>query len=57
MDTNILPSDDEPRSPATIKKPYEKPGFRYEQVFVTSALACGKVSGQSFTCNNTPKVS
>ncbi|HEV2398387.1 MAG TPA: hypothetical protein VGS27_15700 [Candidatus Sulfotelmatobacter sp.] len=26
------------------KKPYEKPSFRYEQVFVTTALSCGKTS-------------
>lgn len=26
------------------KKPYQKPGFRYEKVFETMALACGKVS-------------
>ena len=26
------------------KKPYEKPEFRYERVFETMALACGKVS-------------
>lgn len=34
---------DEPR-PAAIdkKKSYEKPGFRHEEVFVTSALSCGK---------------
>ena len=25
------------------KKPYEKPSFRYEQVFVTTALSCGKI--------------
>jgi hypothetical protein len=35
-------SNDEPRLAAVEKKPYEKPGFRYEQVFVTSALTCGK---------------
>jgi hypothetical protein len=35
-------SSDEPRLAAVEKKPYEKPGFRYEQVFVTSALTCGK---------------
>jgi hypothetical protein len=38
-------SSDEPRPAATEKKPYEKPGFRYEQVFVTSALNCTKASG------------
>jgi len=26
------------------KKPYHKPSFRYEQVFETMALACGKVN-------------
>jgi hypothetical protein len=35
-------SSGEPRPAAIEKKPYEKPGFRYEQVFVTSALSCGK---------------
>jgi len=25
------------------KKPYEKPGFRYERVFETQALSCGKI--------------
>lgn len=57
MDTNNFSPESEPRTPATRKKPYEKPAFRYEQVFVTSALSCGKVSGQSLTCNSTPKVS
>jgi len=29
------------------KKPYEKPSFRYEKVFVTTALSCGKTSTQA----------
>jgi len=41
MATNDL-SRDEPRPAAIEKKTYERPGFRYEQVFVTSALTCGK---------------
>jgi len=57
MAMNDRSSNDELRSPATNKKPYEKPAFRYEQVFVTSALSCGKQAGQSQTCNATPKVS
>jgi len=32
------------------KKPYEKPSFRYEQVFVTTALSCGKVSNVNTNC-------
>jgi hypothetical protein len=31
------------------KKPYEKPSFRFEQVFVTTALTCGK-SGTEQQC-------
>ncbi len=50
-------SSEEP-CPATIgKKPYEKPDFRYEQVFVTSALSCGKVNSTQLNCIGQTKVS
>jgi hypothetical protein len=39
------------------KKPYEKPAFRFEQVFVTSALNCGKVESTEFLCRHNRKVS
>jgi hypothetical protein len=29
-----------------VKKPYEKPSFRFEKVFETSALSCGKTPNQ-----------
>jgi len=44
-------------SKESSKKPYEKPAFRYEQVFVTTALACGKIGASSMSCSNNPKVS
>jgi hypothetical protein len=49
---------DEQQPPAISKKPYDKPSFRYERVFVTSALTCSKAGGES-TCKilNVPKVS
>ncbi|MGA8216426.1 MAG: hypothetical protein WB799_22760 [Candidatus Sulfotelmatobacter sp.] len=51
-------SADEPRFAANEKKPYEKPGFRYEQVFVTSALSCGKQTNSTIgQCGMNPKVS
>ena len=50
-------SSEEPRPGAIEKKPYEKPGFRYEQVFVTSALSCGKISSTSASCVGAMKVS
>jgi len=33
------------------RKPYEKPSFRFEQVFETMALQCGKINGTSSACN------
>jgi len=49
-------SGDELRPAAIEKKPYEKPGFRYEQVFVTSALSCGKIASEG-ACSLNSKVS
>jgi len=44
MATNDF-SSETPKTPTT-KKPYEKPAFRHEQVFVTTALSCGKIATQ-----------
>ncbi len=33
------------------RKPYQKPAFRYERVFETMALACGKANPQSLQCS------
>ena len=40
----------EPTQAATPRKPYEKPPFRHEQVFVTTALSCGKISSTQSSC-------
>ncbi|HTT19159.1 MAG TPA: hypothetical protein VMG82_09450 [Candidatus Sulfotelmatobacter sp.] len=48
METNHLP---ELTPTTTAKKPYEKPTFRHEQVFVTTALSCGKLATQG-TCQH-----
>ena len=42
------PKDEKPE--AVAKKPYRKPAFRYEQVFETMALACGKVNATQAQC-------
>jgi hypothetical protein len=39
------------------KEPYEKPAFRYEKVFVTTALSCGKIDPTTGACHMNPKVS
>lgn len=35
---------------AQTKKPYTKPTFRYERVFETMALACGKIHPTQAQC-------
>ena len=50
-------SSEESRPAAIEKKPYEKPTFRYEQVFVTSALSCGKIIPSQSGCSQNTKVS
>jgi hypothetical protein len=52
-----LGSINQTRARANRKLPYEKPAYRYEKVFVTTALSCGKISGGTGACNMTPKVS
>jgi hypothetical protein len=33
-----------------VKRPYQEPAFRYERVFETMALSCGKVNATEFQC-------
>jgi hypothetical protein len=55
MTMNDLPHDN-PRTPDT-RRPYEKPSFRYEKVFVTTALACSKIGSSSLGCVGSQKAS
>jgi hypothetical protein len=55
MTMNDLSSDNS-RTPVT-RQPYEKPSFRYEKVFVTSALSCGKISATQSSCMGAQKAS
>jgi hypothetical protein len=50
-------SSEEPLTAANQKKPYEKPAFLHEQVFVTTALSCGKIDPTQAACHMNPKVS
>jgi len=40
-----------------VRKPYRKPAFRFERVFETSALSCGKVSQAQQQCKTSRKAS
>jgi hypothetical protein len=46
-----------PESPPAAKKKYEKPSFRFERVFETMALTCGKVGAVQFQCRFNRKTS
>ena len=39
------------------RKPYTKPAFRFERVFETQALSCGKVNPLQATCHASRKTS
>ncbi len=39
------------------KKPYQKPAFRFEKVFETMALSCGKMNINLSTCKFNRKAS
>ncbi len=41
---------------APVKQPYVKPEFRFEKVFVTTALSCGK-TGSMFQCKTAASAS
>jgi len=46
-----------PEAQPTVKKPYHKPEFRFERVFETRALACGKVVATQEQCIHNRKSS
>jgi hypothetical protein len=39
------------------RKPYQKPAFRFERVFETQALSCGKIFSHGTSCKLNPKTS
>jgi hypothetical protein len=47
----------QPSRASKAKRRYQKPAFRYEQVFETQALSCGKLIGSQGNCRNQHKVS
>jgi len=56
--TNPVQSGDEKqKEKLQRKKPYRKPEFRFERVFETQALSCGKVGRHAGQCKLNPKSS
>lgn len=54
QDQAVGRSDSEP---AHRRKFYQKPAFRFERVFETTALSCGKVNSTQFQCRFNRKTS
>jgi len=49
---------DQPDKAIKGKKKYQKPAFRYERVFETQALSCGKITSVGFpNCQSSRKTS
>jgi hypothetical protein len=46
-----------PGTGRAAKKPYNKPAVRFERVFETSALTCGKVQTTQSGCHQNRKTS
>jgi hypothetical protein len=44
-----------PASGGAAKQKYRKPAFRYERVFETMALTCGKISSTQASCHSNKK--
>jgi hypothetical protein len=51
------PADKRPVKEKQAKKPYVKPSFRFERVFETQALSCGKIGSHGTSCKINPKAS
>jgi hypothetical protein len=59
MTDNRTPNAQQQQASATQngKKPYRKPAFRYERVFETAALICGKITNNVPNCISSHKTS
>ena len=44
------PERPDPSNQPVAKKPYQKPAFRYQRVFETMALSCGKIDPTQGQC-------
>jgi len=51
----VGPEDRQETQKKQAKKAYTKPTFRFESVFETQALSCGKIGGISTQCKLNPK--
>jgi hypothetical protein len=53
----VEPEDKRRPREGQTKKPYTKPAFRFERVFETQALSCGKTNTTQAQCHHNRKIS
>jgi len=53
----VQSGDKRPTEERQKKKPYKKPEFRFERIFETQALSCGKISATQKHCRFNRKTS
>jgi len=54
---SLEPEEKQRTQEKRTKKPYSKPAFRFERVFETQALSCGKIHSHGTSCKLNPKTS
>lgn len=54
---DMSPKENQMRPPQGGRQPYEPPAIESEEIFETSALACGKTSPTQSSCQAVPKSS
>jgi hypothetical protein len=55
--TSDQSENDKPHETPVSKRPYQPPSFRFEKVFETSALSCGKINATQAGCHLNRKLS
>ncbi len=53
----VEPEDKQQTQKKPSKRPYTKPAFRFERVFETQALSCGKINSTIGQCHSNRKTS
>lgn len=54
---NAPPDPSAAHATPDTKRPYEKPAFRCERIFETTALACGKINATQSSCRASRRAS
>ena len=57
MNKKKQPVEDQQPKKGRSKRAYQKPAFKHEKVFETTALSCGKIGTTQAQCAQSPRAS